>query len=873
MVQPRLRQPTNAELCEYGGISIPYLLIAQRTHPQNANAIRQGPEGQRADQQGSIKFKIGDFSGGLFKRVGDWTRDGNRYAYNEGLMTHIPGGLYLPYVLTTQTSITSDVDISGYRAANLRVRAVNTALGTTALRYYLAFGTKLYYDTSASDPTILLAHTLTDNITAMAVSKQNNVTYLILGTDGSTNDVSGIADPADAPTSLTTLIAYTAGTDWTGAIGSFATVGDGFTLYYMKYNGTTGLWYVPFDGAVPFTPLAVVNSPTRIVANASNTSVTTAAHTAGSVFTTDGTTGLDQTWSTGPTATNLGTSDDSRAVFFMTNVATSVPVVYLTGFGFNIPTGSSIQGIVVSAECSIDNVTSFDADFADAGAALGGGAELMLAGVPNTVYRKTNGTNFTASDVALTFGGSADKWIPALTVDDVNDEGFGVKLLMAVNSSTANDRNARIDHVTITITYIPPGAQVTLPIGGWSPGPLPSNPTRWPLVLPTVDEEATVLTPRELWYMDVSHAVDGDWPVATLSKVNTGLSHVEAAVPHLGGLAVAGDTSSGIGKQVKLIDSSGNVRDLGFLSQDGYPSAVGVVNLFSAGRVLIAEVALESAADTQWWYYFDGTWHSSTPLQSKSAAIAALPLAWAETAININQQYRYRIFPNSTDTAVAREFQPRNIFEDPLVNNTAIVKQNGPLFLRTPELNVAGPEEANKAIVRMDYLGRLVDDDTSYGSTRVELDTGGDTTVASAEVDNTFNTAFESYNVPSSGVAFRTIIAKVTLDNQATSTETPNGVPLLFTCAVEWPHLSVWDVFLDVDELMGRYDHITNFYDELVALANTKVTQRFRWGTVDVPAVFSGMDFQVFPVPLGSGAVELQGKPFVTFRQTLGTVS
>ena len=105
--------PENFEIFEWGGLEIPARLVVQGTTDQNAQAIRQGPEGQRADQQGTIKAKFSDFIGGLFCRIGDWQRDLNRYAYNEGLVTHIPGGLYLPFKLTTQTALSGGAKTAG----------------------------------------------------------------------------------------------------------------------------------------------------------------------------------------------------------------------------------------------------------------------------------------------------------------------------------------------------------------------------------------------------------------------------------------------------------------------------------------------------------------------------------------------------------------------------------------------------------------------------------------------------------------------------------------------------------------------------------------------------------------------------------------
>jgi hypothetical protein len=378
--------------------------------------------------------------------------------------------------------------------------------------------------------------------------------------------------------------------------------------------------------------------------------------------------------------------------------------------------------------------------------------------------------------------------------------------------------------------------------------------------------------------VDLVYDVGGDRINATLSNPHTGLSHVEAVCYYSGGIAVAGDTSSGVGKSVKLVDANGIVRDLGFLGGDGYATAVGVVNMFSAGRVLICEVATEAGTETQWWYYFDGTWHASSPLQTKSSTISAIPLGWAENPININQQFRYRFFPRSSAFACARTFQPRNIFEDPIVNNTTQVKQDGPLFLYTPDL-VVGPEEANKTFLQLHMLSRLVSaTGGSYGTVTIDVDTAGDTTFATPDITKAFSTGLSGssapdvYNIPTSGEVFRTAMVKISLTNAASTAKTPNGLPFLFTMVHDWPVLSEWLLDVDVDQLIGKEGSIHALLTRIKTAAASQVSQNLTWGSISVPAVFEGIETTLGRIPPSGSAIREGDRVTCKFREVPGTV-
>lgn len=211
---------------------------------QQAEAFREGVEGQRADMLGLVKAQISSLDAGLklYYRIYSWLQNLNGYAYSEGLQTHVRGGLYLPYLLQLQASITSGEDISGFVAANKRAHPANTSVGATVTRWYCGLGTIFLRETSTSDHSLVVATTsglpAMTKIAAIADMQFNSTRYLVLGVDGSsTQAIWGTTDP-------------TAGTVAFVAIApdpAFTT--RCFGLAYVKHLAFNFAYGVGMDGA------------------------------------------------------------------------------------------------------------------------------------------------------------------------------------------------------------------------------------------------------------------------------------------------------------------------------------------------------------------------------------------------------------------------------------------------------------------------------------------------------------------------------------------------------------------------------------------------------------------------------------------------
>ena len=155
--------------------------------------------------------------------------------------------------------------------------------------------------------------------------------------------------------------------------------------------------------------------------------------TSGGTFANDATVGTID-WDT---PSNASASDDTRAsaVLLITEVTKYLKA---TNFGFNIPTGSTIRGIVVEVEkSSVLGTTIEDNSVKIVKGGTIGGTEQKAAGAWGT------------TDAYTTYGSATDLWGVTWTAEDINLSTFGV--VVAADATAAG--TARIDHIRITIHY------------------------------------------------------------------------------------------------------------------------------------------------------------------------------------------------------------------------------------------------------------------------------------------------------------------------------------------------------------------------------------------------------------------------------------
>jgi hypothetical protein len=112
-----------------------------------------------------------------------------------------------------------------------------------------------------------------------------------------------------------------------------------------------------------------------------------------------------------------------------------------TGFGFSIPQGSQIVGIVVGVERKAVSGTSVH----------DGSVRLVIGNVVTGSDYAATGTAWPTSDAYASYGGAGDLWGCTLTAALVNASDFGV--VIAAHEYPNNGVDAHIDHIRITVYY------------------------------------------------------------------------------------------------------------------------------------------------------------------------------------------------------------------------------------------------------------------------------------------------------------------------------------------------------------------------------------------------------------------------------------
>lgn len=148
-----------------------------------------------------------------------------------------------------------------------------------------------------------------------------------------------------------------------------------------------------------------------------------------------------------------------------------------TGYGFTIPFGSIINGIIVNVERRTSST--------GAGGSRDASVRIVQGGIIGAAERAT-ATPYTTAFVTEPHGGATDLWSLAWTSADINAGDFGAAFAARKNNP-AQTHTLSVDVVTITVDYTPPPVVVSINRAG-------ANPTS----APTVD-----------WTVTFSEAVSG----------------------------------------------------------------------------------------------------------------------------------------------------------------------------------------------------------------------------------------------------------------------------------------------------------------------------------------------------------------------------
>ena len=150
---------------------------------------------------------------------------------------------------------------------------------------------------------------------------------------------------------------------------------------------------------------------------------------------------------------NAKASDNSYAIATLTGGYEVSNYLKATNFGFNIPTGATIDGILVEIEKRI---------FGDGDVVSDNIVSIVKANGSVGSTNKAIAGNWTLIEAYSSYGGATDKWSETLTEADINDSDFGV--VLSVNGDEDDggyNSTARVDHIRITVYYTEAVATIT----------------------------------------------------------------------------------------------------------------------------------------------------------------------------------------------------------------------------------------------------------------------------------------------------------------------------------------------------------------------------------------------------------------------------
>lgn len=141
---------------------------------------------------------------------------------------------------------------------------------------------------------------------------------------------------------------------------------------------------------------------------------------------------------------NTASVDHFQITIYYTVDANTSQYLKVTNFGFAVPGGATINGIVAEVELS-----------ASAGSAVYDNSVKLVKGgtITGSDKKRASSSYWGTSDAYITYGSSGNLWGTTWSVSNINASNFGIVIAAKSNSAVT----ARIDHVRITVYYTTSG--------------------------------------------------------------------------------------------------------------------------------------------------------------------------------------------------------------------------------------------------------------------------------------------------------------------------------------------------------------------------------------------------------------------------------
>ncbi len=147
---------------------------------------------------------------------------------------------------------------------------------------------------------------------------------------------------------------------------------------------------------------------------------------------------------------NIVSSNNTRATA-QTNGLSQTNYLKGTNFGFSIPSGSTIDGIIVEVERMKSGTGTSVKDY---------NIKIVKSdGSIGTTDKADTATNWPTTEAYKTYGSSSDLWGESWTYSDINDVDFGVVVVATIDGGGPKFMSvANVDHIRITVYYTAGGS-------------------------------------------------------------------------------------------------------------------------------------------------------------------------------------------------------------------------------------------------------------------------------------------------------------------------------------------------------------------------------------------------------------------------------
>lgn len=851
-------------IVEYGGVQIPVTSIQYKRYQQNPMPVGIGTT-LRSARQGTKQFVIQSLDGGLGVHrasvLSGAVVDGNkRYQSSDGLWAHQAGELVLPPAVTSQATLQS-VNASGYLAAGKNPVHAQSALGSaTGAVQYVANGPYLFR-MDQSTGALSLADTRTDNIVWIGEVYANSTLYFAIITDGTTDDCKVTTDPTAGTISWSTWITLASGDRFDFAV-SFPYMGpNGVTYLQGKFGTDQGAFYLDQSDALNTNPSIVPDEATKSLSNPDNPTLNTGAIfpyqeiQKGTVF----------SWSN---LSNLE-ADDGAYATFAPPAGTDAAFVAFFDLRSVLPGSSGWEpiGMAISYQRKATNNTTSDHATTEQLEVITSFIHEPISDADSVSvlsYNLISGNKWATSDEIVTYGDSNNLLGGSPSVNDWYSANIGVYISVGISRTTSF--TASIDYITMTAYYRRTGIQSFVPIGCKFVGIDPYNLGRVWYIRPSDNDSTGRTKTRGLYYVDISWDSGQNRPTTTHTpKYIPCFEYIQAAALVLDSMFVAvGNDANKATTLLKFNLSSLTLTDINWSREQGFTDNWSIVNLYRFGSDVIMQCTNGTYLQDMIYITSADAVHFFSPKVNTGGKYLTW---WGSGPVDVSSHYRITMYDVSTTYLAAfRQYTPDTPLLDPSYALTSIVKQDGPLAIILPDMDLLGPEEANMSLNTAICFGSNISA-TSTVALYYSIDGG-----ATFTLWHTFTSSGEKSTL-TTPVDFNRVTLKIVLDHTAGSTDTPNPFPIIIEGVAEWPALQQWTCAIDPtsEEFMAQFpDGVEDMWSQLDAVG---LSATLNVGTTSVIAKWSEMQVAFEPsdqpIALGKALNAKGSQQYIVFEEVI----